>query len=402
MKKWTNRGHEFDALGKRFKKKPEILLIGDKSECERIREKLLFLGVKIDISPIEQFKTIGNIQKFILGYRFKSKTILVVDSNPYESGLFISGIEKNFSLKRNEDIFWINDFLDYYLSIFAVYVAEKIYFSSNSFICTTVCNLNCKNCLNFKPYDRNLQHYNIDSLKKSVDLYFSVIDRVGLFHISGGEPFLYPHLNELLTYIGEKYRDKIDILGTVTNTTVIPDDTLCEILKKYNIRVEVDDYTKTIPQLKNNYNNLVKKLKEFCIWTQINVAGVNWKWFSVLPSKKDWTNATEEMLIKKFNDCNNPFMEFKKDKIHLCCYSEFAAQAGLITQNSTELYDISKFNNKNKKELIEFRLGYSEKGYAEFCKYCNGLPVINPTAEVPAEQASGKLSWDKNTPCQLG
>lgn len=398
MKKWTSRGHEFDALGEIFKKKSQILLIGDESECERIREKLLFLGVKIGISPIEQFKTIGCIKKFIFGYRFKSKTVLVVDSNPYESGLFINDIEKIFSLKRNEDIFWINDFLDYYLSIFAVYVSDKIYFSSNSFICTTICNLNCRNCLNFKPYDRNLEHYNIDSLKKSIDLYFSVIDRVGLFHISGGEPFLYPHLNELITYIGENHRDKIDILGTVTNSTIMPDDELCQTFKRYNVRIEVDDYTKTIPKLKHGYDNLLKKFIKFGIYTQINEAGINWKWFSVIPSKTDLRNSAEEILIKKFEDCNNQFMEFKKDKIHLCCYSEFAAQAGLITQNSTEFYDISKFNNKNKKELVEFRLRYSEKGYTEFCKYCNGFPAINPAVEVPAEQASGKLFWDKNKP----
>lgn len=89
MKKWINRGHEFDALGKRFKKKPEILLIGDKSECERIREKLLFLGVKIDISPIEQFKTIGNIQNLYwdiaLNQRQYSLSILIPMNQGYLS-----------------------------------------------------------------------------------------------------------------------------------------------------------------------------------------------------------------------------------------------------------------------------------------------------------------------------
>lgn len=326
-------------------------------------------------------------------------TIIVVDTNPYESGLLISECEKKFSITRNEDIFWLEDFMNYYLSIFAVYVSEKVYSSSNCFICTTVCNLNCKNCLNFKPYDKKLQHYDIETLENSIDLYFSAIDRVGLFHVSGGEPFLYPHLSRLLTYIGEKYREKIDILGTVTNSTVIPSDELCKTLEKYNVRLEIDDYTKSVPQLKKGYDKLLEKLSSYNITIQINEAGIQWKWFSVLPSRNDLSNSTDKILIEKFSKCNNPFMEFKKDKFHQCCYAEFAEQAGLIKQSEYDSYKISSPAKMNKNELVEFRLGYTERGYVEFCKYCNGLPSINPVAEIPAEQAAGALVWNKNTPC---
>ena len=52
----------------------------------------------------------------------------------------------------------------------------------------------------------------LDQVKKDIDIFFSVVDYIMLFHISGGEPFLYPYLKELVTYIGENYRDKIHFL----------------------------------------------------------------------------------------------------------------------------------------------------------------------------------------------
>jgi hypothetical protein len=39
----------------------------------------------------------------------------------------------------------------------------------------------------------------------------------------------------------------------------------------------------------------------------------------------------------------------------------------------------------NKKELLEFTLGYSEKGYLDMCRHCNGAKAKNYPI-VAAEQ----------------
>ena len=46
-------------------------------------------------------------------------------------------------------------------------------------------------------------------------------------------------------------------------------------------------------------------------------------------------------------------------------------------------------NDFNKKELMEFRLGYSEKGYVDFCRQCDGY-FNNPYHVMPAEQMDNK------------
>ena len=49
---------------------------------------------------------------------------------------------------HNVDYFLIEEFI----SVYNVYKYDKVYFSSISFLPSTICNLNCKHCLNFNPY----------------------------------------------------------------------------------------------------------------------------------------------------------------------------------------------------------------------------------------------------------
>ena len=65
---------------------------------------------------------------------------------------------------------------------------------------------------------------------------------------------------------------------------------------------------------------------------------------------------------------------------------EYAAYA--VTNES---YNLEKFTAEKKKELIEFRLGYTEKGYTNFCRKCRGFTSENSEEVEPAIQTS--LIW---------
>ena len=46
--------------------------------------------------------------------------------------------------------------------------------------------------------------------------------------------------------------------------------------------------------------------------------------------------------------------------------------------------DIEELKADAKKVLLEFQMGYSEKGYLDMCNYCNGADAVNypiPVAE---------------------
>ena len=105
-----------------------------------------------------------------------------------------------------------------FLSIYYVYKYDMVYFSSISFLPSTVCNLKCNACLNFNTYAKKFYVRDFDDITKDIDLFFSCVDRVMLFHVSGGEPFLYPHIAEVIGYIDNYYGKSIDTLRTVTKS----------------------------------------------------------------------------------------------------------------------------------------------------------------------------------------
>lgn len=324
---------------------------------------------------------------------FEKKTIVYLG----DDASIAKQLETVYHLKQNVNFFSEHDFFEKYLSVFAVYVADKVYFPSSCFICTTLCTLNCQYCLTFTPYDKNKRHANIEDLKKDVDLFFSCIDRIGLFHVSGGEPLLYPHFNELMTYIGESYRNQIEEFGMVTNVTIVPTDELCDTFKKYNVMVLVDDYTQSIPRLRKSLDEAVEKLKSYSVSVKVIVAT---DFIELFPPKQTMLDASDDVMRKKWHDCNQIFAELKNGKLYNCNWAEFAMQAGLFEETIDDYYDLREFDNSKKKELVEYRLRYCNKGYIDFCRYCNGNQNINVHKSKAAIQAKGLLQWDINNPTE--
>ncbi len=403
--KWKNKGHEFDEIGAVFQKNSEILIVGNEEETEKIYKKLEFLNTKVTcFTDIELFdlghglkKRIKQIKTKFVQNIFKNKTIVLANSIAYNNRLI--KILNKLKLKEKINYFREEEFFNKFLSIYAVYVSDKVYFPSNSFICTTVCTLNCRDCLNFAPYDKHKTHYDLERLKSDVDTYFKCVDRVGLFHISGGEPFSYPHLKELIEYIHNNYKNQIETLAVVTNMTILPSDELCQTLKETQILVQLDDYRNTNEDKRQQYEKVLAKLKNFNVNLDEIVAGTLWNWVSAFPPKKVTTDETE--LIRKYQICGSIFQELKEQKILGCSYCGFIAQAGVFDYQKDDYYDLSTYTPEHKKELVEFRMKFNTKGYVAFCKFCNGLPPYNSDYIQPAIQAKGYLEWDINNPTEV-
>lgn len=148
-----------------------------------MKECLNFLGANIFIPENTNLKDID----------FNDKTILIFGNHcDIEEFIIQKGLRKNveyFLINKFYDKYFYdydNEFIIKYLSIFCIYAYDKIYIHSNNIVTTTVCNLNCKACLNYEPYFKNKKHNDFDRLKNDIDLYFKHVDMVGLLHITGG------------------------------------------------------------------------------------------------------------------------------------------------------------------------------------------------------------------------
>ena len=381
--KWNNKGHEYDEMYQKMKEKKNFFLFGAGDYGEqflRLFESEIQITGYIDNSPDKQgTRILGKYCYSLNEIELNSNERIILTMSQLARVKPIEQLNQ-IGYKRNVDYFIIEEFL----SVYHVYKNNLVYFSSISFLPSTACNLNCKNCLNFNPFAKYFYVRNWQDLVHDVDLFFSCVDHIMLFHVSGGEPMLYEHIGDLIEYIDTNYGDRIDTLRTVTNGTVIPDEKILEKLSKCNVEVTVDDYRSAVPRFNECFDKLIRKLEEYHIRYYINKVE---KWIDLAPERTDYSNKTEEQLQKHRENCNQSWQELRDGKLYSCNYAAYATVAGIAgEQDLEEVYNLENFTSSKKKELVEFRLGYMTKGYTNFCKKCKGFTQENMEEVEPAIQ----------------
>lgn len=383
--RWKNKGHEYDKVYQQMASKETFYLFGGgdygKQFLHIIHDEVAIAGF-IDNNIAKQGQVIeGRACVSLDQVSLKDKEGIILTISQIGRAEIIKQLEEH-GYRKDVDYFSIEEFL----SIYYLYKYDKVYFLSVSFLPSTICNLKCRYCLNFNPFAKEFYVRDWDSLKNDVDLFFANVDYIMLFHVSGGEPMLYKHTADLIQYIDEKYGDRIGTLRTVTNGTIVPDDAILEKMSKCRLEITVDDYRKAVPQYNAKFDVLLDKLNRYHIKYYINKVE---SWVDLAPEKTDYSALTEEQLIQHRSECGQTWQELRNGKLYSCNYAAYAAVAGIAgEQDVEESYDLGTHTADKKKELVEFRLGYTEKGYTNFCKKCRGFTTHNTEAMQPAEQVN--------------
>lgn len=381
--KWKNKGHEYDHMYQKISEKEYFYLFGAGDygrQFLQIFNKEIQIKGYIDNDSIKQGILInGKYCYFLEQIKLKENEAIILTMSQIARVKPIEQLKQS-GYKKDEDYFILEEFL----SVFHAYKNDMVYFSSISFLPSTACNLNCKNCLNFNPFAKQFYVREWEDLIKDIDLFFSCVDRIMLFHVSGGEPMLYKHTAELIEYIDSNYGNRIDTLRTVTNGTVVPMEEVLQKLSKCNVEITVDDYRDAVPQFRERFEELIQKLEAYRIRYYINKVD---SWIDLAPDKVDYSGMSEDHLIAHRSDCSQSWQELRDGKIYSCNYAAYATVAGIAgEQDLEETYDLTSFTSNKKKELIEFRLGYTAKGYTNFCKKCRGFTSDNTEKMKPAQQ----------------
>ncbi len=381
--KWTNKGHEFDSVYENIKNKNTFYLFGAGQYGEAIYELLkdeLNIAGFIDNSKDKQkcgYLGIPVAALEDIDYKDKNVGIIVTVSPDTRLTIMQQLMIKGFV--QNQSVFT----MEIFMSVYQTYAKNKVYFSSISFLPSTRCNLNCEACLNFTPFMKNFDERPFEQIKADVDKFFDCVDYIMLFHISGGEPLLYPKIAELIEYIDDNYGDRIRFLRTVTNGTVLPKPELLEKLSKCRIEITVDDYREAVPESSDTFDKLLVLLDQYKIKYEVNKAE---QWIDLAPMTTHNEAWPVEQLCKQFEGCHVPWQELREGKLYSCNYASYAVVAGIIKEDESGTFDLKKYTDNHIKELMEFRLGYNTKGYVEFCKRCSGYIDVNPNKVTPAIQ----------------
>lgn len=389
---WKNKGHELDQkvadlLAQNPQRKYYIFgagLLG--KELMPVLQAYGCLAAFIDNSIEKQREGVGKIPVISLETYLNLKDGQIVIAASPQNTIVIREQLKSFSLKHERDFFLYDEFVNQIFPIISVYGFGKSYVSLVQITLTERCTLKCKKCAHgcFAVDNSRSEDMSLSQAYKSADSFFAKVDFIKEFVLIGGEPFLYKDFAKVIEYIGERYRGQIGIYAITTNGTIVPEEDVLRACRKYGVLVRISNYIRQIPRLKSFIERLIDTLEE------------NKVSFALGDEESEWMDygfecvdhgTDEEYLIKVFDACRMPCREVRENRFYYCVMARSVSDNLKFYVGQKDYLDLDGLTGKEyKKELLEFTLGYSDKGYLDMCRHCNGAEARNCPIP-PAEQA---------------
>ena len=254
---------------------------------------------------------------------------------------------------------------------------EELVVGSIDVCMTTRCDLKCKGCGSLMPMYSHPKDVEIDLILHSLDRFFSVVDRVFRVNVIGGEPFLYPNMDQVIDYLNN--RDEVIKVVVPTNGTVVPENPkLYETLRNPKNHVRISHYE----AFDKKAGKLLTRLQEEKIDHSIKVFGKDtYLWYDF--GDYELRNRNEEELAAQFYECEVEWMSLYRGKLYPCPRAAHSIDLGLqpAEGNYIEIVDESVTLDELKVNLEKF---VYETSFYPACNRCDRgtgkCPVI-PVAE---------------------
>ena len=250
---------------------------------------------------------------------------------------------------------------------------------------TTLCTLNCENCMQFLPYWKagHRKENSIEQIGKDLAIYFQSVDYLLDLDVVGGEPFLYRDIKAFIRLVGEKYRDRIGYVGFITNGTIVPDDETLELLARYRMDVSISDYSEDI-EYRHKIPELIEKLEAYGIDYMHNK---NIDWFD-FGFPKDKYHYEGEAAVAHMQCCNSIEHILDEGKLFYCGMEWSAQKGGLYPIEEKAYVDLEAIaaGKRERKDILEMILANIPGGCLDFCKRCGGFGIDNNNRVATAKQ----------------
>ncbi|RHK51998.1 radical SAM protein [Lachnospira eligens] len=248
---------------------------------------------------------------------------------------------------------------------------------------TSRCTLKCKHCNMFMPYYREHVDYTAKDILEDLELLFRHVDYIVAYEILGGEPLINGELADMIRQIGDRYGNRIGNIGIITNGTLLPDEQLIEISKKYNVKYDFSDYTDVV-DYKKRFDSAVKIVSDAGLRYSVN-RSLRWCDFGFPVNNRmyDFDKVREHML-----SCGPIFHGLNDGKYYYCHVSWSADKAKLLKNVSDDYIDLRTLDDDDraKEAILEHSNGNMAKGFVKLCKICGGCGNDNTEFVKAAEQ----------------
>lgn len=378
--KWQNKGHEFDERAEVLI--PSFLEHGEQiymfgagylgNELRLVAEHIgCFAGYLDNDTEKQQMGRDGirvmSLEEYMRSGR-KGWIVIAVDEK-YVPEIAVQLTEQGLVIEK--DYFVWHTFLKRTLPVLAAYHYGKSYVELAQISVTERCSLRCRKCAHACAYvSADAEDMLLEEVCRSADIFFSRVDLIREFVLIGGEPLLYRKLPEAVSYIGERYRGQMIHFCITTNGTILPKEELLQVCRQYGILFRISNYSMQLPHLKEKYRRLTELLDERGIEYMLGDAEEKWMDYGFDSVCRD-DNETE--LQKVLNRCQTSCREVRGNRYYYCVMARSVSDNMGFGVGKDDFLDLEKLPEDYKKILLEFELGYSEKGYLDMCRRCNGV-----------------------------
>jgi hypothetical protein len=204
------------------------------------------------------------------------------------------------------------------------------------------------------------------------------IDYVSSFAFNGGDAMCNSECREILSFVGENYLgSKISTMEIYSNAVIIPNEKFIDVLKKYNIYFRFTDYGEHARQR-------IAEVIELFDRNNIRYDHVKFAEWCDMGYPQGSNGLYDDIALQNhFHNCDRRSCQLVSDGRFFFCGQAIAAdRIGYCPLSENDYYDL-RTTVKNKKEFLEFALGYSNNGYLNYCRKCNGSFNINKK-RIPA------------------
>lgn len=392
--RWKNRGHEFDKEAEQiietFNNGKKVFVFGAGILGLDIKQRLeLFacFGGFIDNDEEKQKNGVGDVKVIAFSdyMGLSEKGILVIAADVKNIPILCSQVS-NAGLEQTKDYYLWMDFNRRVYPILLTYYYDKSYVELAQISVTERCTLKCRKCAHACPYTKNnLSDLHLEDVYLSADSFFEKVDVVREFVLIGGEPLLYKDLFKAVEYIGKRYRHKIITFSIATNGTIAPSDDLLIQCIKYKVVIKISNYSVSVPRLVPVYDKLEQILKKQGVAYEMGNPEV--EWFDYGFDYVNSANALQTDMIRLFDGCRTNCREVRKNKYYYCVMARSVSENMGFDIGNEDYLDLKQLPEKEyKKVLLEFNMGYSDKGYLDMCRHCNGAAMAKNKRLPAAEQ----------------
>jgi len=254
---------------------------------------------------------------------------------------------------------------------------------------TLRCTLKCKLCAAYAPFYDVPPHYSVDFLKRTVEKYFEIVDYVGDFSISGGEPLLHKDIDEIIINVFN-FKERFSRFLILTNGTLLFKESTIKLLQKFseekNIQINISDYGK----VSNRVAELTKQLDEANILYRVinyhdeDLFNGGWIDYGDHSQKIFTLEERDEAGVNcVFASMNSTVIQ--GGELHRCARAHRRMELGIIPRNKKEYVDLfdESVAISEKKEVLRYIILKAKSTTA--CAYCNGMHS-DSKRYPPAEQ----------------